>query len=33
MPLVLDEVLTARISGQVVQLNIDATNLRYADSA
>jgi len=29
----LDEVLTARISGQAVQLTIDATNLRYADSA
>jgi len=26
-------VLTARISGQAVQLTIDATNLRYADSA
>ena len=29
----LDEVLTAPISGQAVQLTIDATNLRYADSA
>ena len=29
----LDEVLTVRISGQAVQLTIDATNLRYADSA
>jgi anti-anti-sigma factor len=29
----LDEVLTGRISGQAVQLIIDATNLRYADSA
>ena len=28
----LDEVLTARISGQAVQLTTDATNLRYADS-
>jgi anti-anti-sigma factor len=26
-------VLTAPISGQAVQLTIDATNLRYADSA
>ena len=29
----LDEVLAARISGQAVQLTIEATNLRYADSA
>ena len=29
----LDEVLTAPISGQAVQLTIDATNLRSADSA
>jgi anti-anti-sigma factor len=29
----LDEALTAPISGQAVQLTIDATNLRYADSA
>jgi len=29
----LDKVLTAQIPGQAVQLTIDATNLRYADSA
>jgi ABC-type transporter Mla MlaB component len=29
----LDEALTAQISGQAVQLIIDAANLRYADSA
>lgn len=29
----LDEALTAQISGQAVQLTIDAANLRYADSA
>jgi anti-anti-sigma factor len=29
----LDEALTARYPGQAVQLTIDATNLRYADSA
>jgi len=29
----LDKALTAQISGQAVQLTIDATNLRYADSA
>ena len=29
----LDEALTAQISGQTVQLTIDAANLRYADSA
>ena len=29
----LDEALTAQISGQAVQLAIDAANLRYADSA
>jgi anti-anti-sigma factor len=29
----LDEVLTAQVSGQAVQLTIDAANLRYADSA
>jgi anti-anti-sigma factor len=29
----LDKVLTAQISEQAVQLTIDATNLRYADSA
>ena len=28
----LDEALAAQISGQVVQLTIDATDLRYADS-
>ena len=27
------EALTAQVSGQAVQLTIDATNLRYADSA
>ena len=29
----LDEALTAQISGHAVQLTIDASNLRYADSA
>ena len=29
----LDEALTAQISGQAVQLTIDAANLRHADSA
>ena len=29
----LDEALAAQISGQAVQLTIDAANLRYADSA
>jgi anti-anti-sigma factor len=29
----LDTVLAAQISGQAVQLTIDATNLRYVDSA
>ena len=29
----LDEALTAQVSGQAVQLTIDAANLRYADSA
>ena len=29
----LDEALTGQISGQAVQLTIDATNLRYADLA
>jgi anti-sigma B factor antagonist len=29
----LDEALTAQISGQTVQLTVDAANLRYADSA
>ena len=29
----LEEALTAQISGQAVQLTIDAANLRYADSA
>ena len=29
----LDEALAAQISGQAVQLAIDAANLRYADSA
>ena len=29
----LDETLAAQISGQAVQLTIDAANLRYADSA
>jgi anti-anti-sigma factor len=29
----LDEALNAQISGQAVQLTIDAANLRYADSA
>jgi anti-anti-sigma factor len=29
----LDEALTSQISGQAVQLTIDATNLRYADLA
>ena len=29
----LDEALTAQVSGQAVRLTIDATNLRYADSA
>jgi anti-anti-sigma factor len=29
----LDEALTVQISGQAVQLTIDAANLRYADSA
>jgi anti-anti-sigma factor len=29
----LDEALTAHVSGQMVRLTIDATNLRFADSA
>jgi anti-anti-sigma factor len=29
----LDEVLTAQLSGQAVRLTIDATNLRFADTA
>jgi anti-anti-sigma factor len=29
----LDEVLTAQVSGQAVRLTIDATNLRFADTA
>ena len=29
----LDQALTAQISGQAVQLTIDAASLRYADSA
>jgi len=29
----LDEALTAQVSGQAVQLTIDAANLRYSDSA
>jgi anti-anti-sigma factor len=29
----LDEALTAQVSGQAVRLTIDATDLRYADSA
>jgi anti-anti-sigma factor len=29
----LDEALTAQVSGPAVQLTIDATNLRFADSA
>jgi anti-anti-sigma factor len=29
----LDEVLTAQVSGQVVRLTVDATNLRFADTA
>lgn len=29
----LDEALTAQVSGQAVRLTVDATNLRFADSA
>ena len=29
----LDEVLTAQVSGQAVRLTVDATNLRFADTA